>query len=202
MYKVFIENQLLIFTNENNIQKNKSFFESTLFHSVQDLLKKVGTETIEIQLIVEKNNTINSEVDRLFKSFKKIDAAGGIVLKDTRILVIFRNGKWDLAKGHVDEGESFQNAAIREVEEECGVRATLKSKIGTTQHTYVYEDQLILKTTHWYEMECIDDSDMQPQFEEGISVIEWLEMSQLDSFFKNTYTSIASLLKSYLAMRK
>ncbi|HCB33698.1 MAG TPA: hypothetical protein DEP66_04025 [Acidimicrobiaceae bacterium] len=58
----------------------------------------------------------NAKVDR---------AAGGVVLRDDRVLVVHRPryDDWSLPKGHVDGGETFVEAALREVREETGVAA-------------------------------------------------------------------------------
>ena len=200
MYKVFTENQLLIFTKENNIQKNSTFFNCSSIENLESLTANIDSENTEIQLLVADNSSIEYEVDRLFSKCKKITAAGGIVLKDSKIAVIFRNEKWDLPKGHVDFGETIEAAALREVEEETGIIAQLSKKIGCTYHTYVYNNQLVLKTTHWFEMISINESLIQPQLEEGITAIEWFDLSDLTLFYSNTYASLANLMKHYLEL--
>lgn len=197
MYKVFIENQLLIFTKENNLQKNTTFFNCSRIENLESFLANIVSENTDIQILVDSNLEIEHELDRLFMHYEKVTAAGGIVLKDSKIAVIFRNEKWDLPKGHVDFGETIEEAALREVEEETGIIAQLKSKIGCTYHTYVYETQLILKTTHWFEMILTNDSIIQPQLEEGITAIEWFDLSDLTLFYSNTHASLAHLMKQY-----
>jgi hypothetical protein len=73
MYKVFIENQALIFIKENIIQKNKFYFESSMYPSIADLLEQIDANISEIQVIVPEDRTVMFEVKRLFKSYKKID---------------------------------------------------------------------------------------------------------------------------------
>ena len=200
MYKVFTENQLLIFTKENNIQKNCTFFNCSNIENIESVFSIFESDITEIQLLVDDNSTIEYEVDRLFRKYKKITAAGGIVLKDSKIAVIFRNEKWDLPKGHVDFGETIEAAALREVVEETGIIAQLSEKIGCTYHTYIYNKQLVLKTTHWFEMISINDSLIQPQLEEGITAIEWFDLSDLTLFYSNTYASLAHLMELYLEL--
>src|SRR5215469_11706824 len=68
---------------------------------------------------------------------KKIIAAGGLVFNDkNELLMIFRRGKWDLPKGKLDEGESIEACAVREVQEETGLNVELQSFIGLTYHEY------------------------------------------------------------------
>ena len=59
-----------------------------------------------------------------------VRAAGGIVTApDGTMLLIQRNGRWDLAKGKVESGETLLQAALREVEEETGVRCNEELRI-------------------------------------------------------------------------
>ena len=65
----------------------------------------------------------------------KIIAAGGLVTNENNeLLMIFRRGKWDLPKGKLDKGETIEECAIREVEEETGIgnHMTCPSMIGVT----------------------------------------------------------------------
>ena len=51
-----------------------------------------------------------------------IEAAGGLVYNnECQLLMIFRNNKWDLPKGKLEQNENTKECAIREVEEECGI---------------------------------------------------------------------------------
>jgi 8-oxo-dGTP pyrophosphatase MutT (NUDIX family) len=202
MYKVFIENQALIFIKENIIQKNKFYFESSMYPSIADLLEQIDANISEIQVIVPEDRTVMFEVKRMFKSYKKIKAAGGIVRNESAILFIFRNGKWDLPKGHIDNGETIKQAAVREVEEECGVVAKVGPKFQTTHHTYFHKDRNVLKTTHWFEMECLNDDRILPQLDEGITSVDWVKSSALAPVFENTYASISELLINYLNYKK
>jgi 8-oxo-(d)GTP phosphatase len=127
-----------------------------------------------------------------------LKAAGGIVKNDFgQILMMYRLKKWDLPKGKLDKGESSRTAAIREVEEECGVKAKLGEKICTTFHTYTYKNEDILKQTKWYSMELLNDAKMKPQVEEDIEKLEWMNKSQVKSALINSYSSIRYVLKKY-----
>ena len=57
----------------------------------------------------------------------RVDAAGGVVVRDGRVLLVHRPryDDWSLPKGKLDPGESFEEAALREVEEETGLRCRL-----------------------------------------------------------------------------
>ena len=55
------------------------------------------------------------------QEFAAVEAAGGVVVNDRgEYLMIHRNGRWDLPKGHVEPGESTAECAVREVAEETG----------------------------------------------------------------------------------
>ena len=129
--------------------------------------------------------------------FKQIDAAGGVLLNDKgHILWIFRNGKWDLPKGKVENKESIMNTAIREVEEECSVYNIRPGPIlGKTYHTYEYNGLNILKSSFWYGMSCSGEQFIKPQIEEGITKVIWADVKQHKMCLANTYSSIKELLK-------
>ncbi len=139
------------------------------------------------------------EMEDLIKSqYSVVKAAGGIVQNEFgQILMMYRLKTWDLPKGKLDKGESSKVAAIREVEEECGVKAKLGEKVCTTFHTYTYKNEAILKQTKWYSMNLIDDSKMKPQVEENIEKLEWMGREKVKSALINSYSSIRYVLKKY-----
>lgn len=130
---------------------------------------------------------------------KNINAAGGIVIQQERLLFIKRFGKWDLPKGKLEKGELTEAAALREVEEECGVDGLQLNKfIATTYHTYDFQGGRALKHSHWYEMQTDFQGELLPQTEEGITEVRWINRKELEEVFGNTYASISALLNTYL----
>ena len=129
--------------------------------------------------------------------YQLIEAAGGVVVNSKReVLWILRNGKWDLPKGKVESGEKVEDAAVREVEEECAVRGISRGGLlGVTYHTYSYKSEAILKKTYWYAMTCSSKQVLKPQLEEGITEVVWADKTKHFSCVSNTYTSIVELLK-------
>ena len=129
--------------------------------------------------------------------YQLIEAAGGVVVNSKReVLWILRNGKWDLPKGKVESGEKVEDAAVREVEEECTVRGISRGALlGVTYHTYSYMSKAILKKTYWYEMTCSSKQVLKPQLEEGITEVIWADKKKHFSCLSNTFTSIVELLK-------
>ena len=126
-----------------------------------------------------------------------IEASGGLVFnKDGDILMIFRNGKWDLPKGKLEIGESVEECAIREVEEECGiVGLDIIEKLLETYHTYNLKGEEILKRTYWYKMNTDFDGVLVPQIEEGITKVSWISKDKISEKLKNSYGNISDVLK-------
>ena len=90
------------------------------------------------------------------------------------LLVIYRRGSWDLPKGKIDPGETKEEAAVREIQEETGLQTVELGKlICSTYHTYKdKKGNRILKLTHWFEMHTTEIA-LIPQAEEDIEVAEW-----------------------------
>jgi 8-oxo-dGTP pyrophosphatase MutT (NUDIX family) len=129
--------------------------------------------------------------------FKIIKAAGGVVCEDDKILMIHRLGSWDFPKGKLEKNEANDAGAKREVEEECNIKVKVKDAICFTWHTYVQGGHNILKKTYWYEMECLDDSKMKPQTQEGIEEVKWMSAKEVDVALYNAYRSIEHVYKKY-----
>ncbi len=130
--------------------------------------------------------------------FDVVEAAGGLVVKQGAVLFIKRLGKWDLPKGKLELGEKKRLAAVREVEEECGVKALVIRKVGVTWHTYLQNRRDTLKKTTWYEMECLDDRRLAPQTAEAITKVKWVPMYQSGKVLGNTYRSIHHIFLKFL----
>lgn len=132
-----------------------------------------------------------------WKQFTLVMAAGGLVENEKgEILLIFRRGKWDLPKGKLDKGETIEQCAVREVQEETGIqKIQLKKKIMTTYHTYDEYGKHILKESHWYKMKASSKEKIIPQTTEDIVEIIWVEKDKLGNYLQNTYPSIVEVLK-------
>lgn len=129
---------------------------------------------------------------------KKIIAAGGLVFNEkNELLMIFRRGKWDLPKGKMEKGESSETSAIREVQEETGIKnVTINHFTGKTHHEYFdpYLKENVLKETHWFSMQAASTETLIPQTEEDITEIKWVEKTELDELLKNTYFNIKQII--------
>ena len=129
---------------------------------------------------------------------KKIIAAGGLVFNDNdELLMIFRRKKWDLPKGKLDEGESIEACALREVQEETGLKKlNLEKFINKTLHKYTdqYLNEEVLKETHWFKMHAPNNQQLIPQVIEGIEKIEWVNNKDLDEKLQNSYANILEII--------
>lgn len=138
------------------------------------------------------------EIKEAVKSqFKIVKAGGGIAEKGDKILLINRKGKWDLPKGKLEKREGKKEGALREVEEECNIKARLGDKITHTWHSYILNGKKHLKKTYWYRMECLDDSQMKPQIAEGITDVQWMDEKGTRQAMVNSFRSIRHVIKTY-----
>ena len=134
---------------------------------------------------------------KVVKSITTIEAAGGLVKNDAgKYLFIYRNDKWDLPKGKIEKKEKTKVAAVREVEEECGIKVSeLKEKLCKTYHTYIYKGEVVLKKSHWFMMRYKGKAKLVPQLEEGITDVRWVSKQQVPTLMQNTFPSIVDVLE-------
>jgi 8-oxo-dGTP pyrophosphatase MutT (NUDIX family) len=113
-----------------------------------------------------------------------ITAAGGVVYRlcqtgETEVVLIKRNGFWDIPKGRRDSGESLEACAAREFSEETGSAIPLiVSPLIVTHHTYEEKGKTILKTTWWYVMVLPVHQLFQPQTSENIEMVQWVSLNK------------------------
>ncbi|MCI0921789.1 NUDIX hydrolase [Sphingobacterium rhinopitheci] len=194
IYKIYMNQSLLILAD----------FAPLIKKNVQTIgLQDIDLEKLFNNTSKNKKNTylyVHPDIDQIFEQviagIKIIHAAGGLVKNsDGDYLFIFRLGKWDLPKGKVEEGEKMKDAALREVEEECGIKIDyLGKKIATTYHTYQMRGKFVLKQTKWYDMGVNKNPKLTPQLEEDITEAEWLSKKELAKVKENTYPLINDIL--------
>jgi 8-oxo-(d)GTP phosphatase len=133
----------------------------------------------------------------LRNKFKIIRAAGGLVRKKDKTLMIYRLKKWDLPKGKKEKGEKYRQTAVREIQEECNVTVKIGEKICTTWHTYTMNKNAMLKKTRWYAMEVVDDTKMTPSIEEDIEEVRWMNPKEVYHALQGSYKSIAYVIEEF-----
>jgi 8-oxo-(d)GTP phosphatase len=158
------------------------------------LNSKVPTNLISLLISVTDYSAIKQY---LRSKFKVVKAAGGLVKKKEKYLMIYRLKKWDLPKGKKEKNEKYRQTAVREVTEECNISVKLNSKICTTWHTYTMNKSAMLKKTRWYLMDCLDDSKMKPAVEEDIEEVRWMNAKDVYHALETSYKSINYVFEQF-----
>ena len=192
MYKVFMNDKPIILTDSFKKENNYEIidFEETNLQKVCEILVNSAVTGVVL---------LSNNLSEAWKSFKKqvklIKGAGGKVKNNNGdILFIHRFSKWDLPKGHIEKGEDKKTAAIREVEEECGITGlTIEKKLETTYHLFYYKEELRLKVTYWFLMNTTYEGKLIPQLEEGITEVVFKNPTETHEALKNTYQNIKLL---------
>jgi 8-oxo-dGTP pyrophosphatase MutT (NUDIX family) len=143
------------------------------------------------------------DVEKLKKIYlsdkPSIIAAGGMVFNpDGDLLMMLRKGKWDMPKGKLDEGETIEQCALREVIEETGLTSiSIGEKLSITYHTYYYKENLVVKPSHWYSMQFTGNEKTNPQIEEDITEIRWVKKDEAKKLLDNMFPSIQEMLINF-----
>ncbi|MFP5471436.1 MAG: NUDIX hydrolase [Bacteroidia bacterium] len=189
-YKVFF-NDTVVFFHQQPSDVYNSQNSAVLNSSDKNEIEQFINENA-LSHVVGKNSFFNFFADYLF-----IEAAGGLVLNEkNEILVILRLGKWDLPKGKIEQSEKIDEAAIREVEEECGIDGLkIIKELSPTYHTYELKGKSVLKKTHWFLMTTNFSGKLTPQTEENIEDVKWMPLEQVKTtVFANTYPAIVDVV--------
>ena len=196
-YTIFFGDSELLITREMPSERYE-IVDAEVFNSFSQakIVKKV--ETSKYVAVVTPLPELAFEALRA--EFKCVEAAGGVVTNVAGdLLMIHLRGRWDLPKGHVESGESSREAALREVEEETGIRAEAvgDEPLVCTYHTYNTYGAWELKRTTWWAMHS-EGGKPKAQSEEGITSVEWCERATLRERLKTTYPTIKRLVERYV----
>ena len=175
-------------------QRTTMFIDEFNTHTVKTIIEEMGRPEIDRGIFLHHDE--QAVLNALKEELTPIQAAGGLVYapKDS-FLLIFRRGKWDLPKGKLDDGEDLKECALREVEEETGVKhLQLQELLSITYHTYHEKDLFILKETHWYLMHTDHVQSLLPQLDEDIEKCEWVKTSDLAPYMGNTLPSVLEVI--------
>ena len=192
MYKVFVNENPIILTEKDNFSTE---FQEYPFEDVNllEIIEKLFNNELKGMVLISSNLSADWEV---FKSNLKVQrAAGGKVLnKNNEVLFINRFNKWDLPKGKLEKGETLEECAVREVEEECGIFGLeVLKKLPTTYHIFKRKGKTILKITYWFLMKSSFEGILKPQIEEGIEKVEFKNENATNLALENTYENIKLL---------
>jgi 8-oxo-dGTP pyrophosphatase MutT (NUDIX family) len=198
-YKVFINNRPFSFMSDAGAAANIPGTLVVNYDSAETLSVMMDLAHSEAKFfahVIVLHNDPSRVLHKVESLTKVIEAAGGAVKNsEGKLLMIYRRGKWDLPKGKIDKGETPEKAAVREVEEECGVSGLqIVRALTPTYHTYKEGEQLILKKTWWYEMTTADTKKLVPQAEEGILKCEWRNEEGVAEAMKDTFQSVLEVV--------
>ena len=205
MYKIYINGTPLFLTSTEEFKtlelKGENFIKmryvgkKKFLHNYIDMLEKnTGFDAVLLH---------TPDLEKMWADFsaiyKIIEAAGGVVENDkNEVLMIYRMKTWDLPKGKIEKKETREAAAIREVQEETGLKnVELKDFLHTTYHTYLNrKNKRVLKVTYWYTMKT-EDTELTPQAEEDIEEAIFVNHKTFLSKPKEIYGNILDVLEKY-----
>ncbi|HSH66169.1 MAG TPA: NUDIX domain-containing protein [Bacteroidia bacterium] len=198
MIKIFFPEKIIYLIKDKRRFTEKKNAVLQVIDSSTDMRKAydelIGKKSVkEIYFYHENEEQLFAYFSKLFKV---IDAAGGLVKnKVDEWLFIFRHNKWDLPKGKLEKNEAIADAAVREVEEECGIGGlSIIKQLPATYHIYFIDGKAVLKRTYWFEMMCKDESPLVPQLEEGITAVKWFSKDELKVVSNNTFESVRDVM--------
>lgn len=174
------------------------FIDELNTHTVNSMIHEM--ELAQIHAGIFYHPDLEALKKAFFKKFMLVQAAGGLVQNEKKeILMIHRRGKWDLPKGKLDKGETLSACAVREVEEETGLKEIrLISSLLITYHTYHEGTKFILKESHWYSMKVEGKQNLVPQTEEDIHEIKWVTTKEAEQLFPECFPSVVDVIDEHL----
>lgn len=196
--KIYFNYKFISFSiNESQASHNQTIkiINTTKYEKLNNIIKAFLDTNNSESICLSGLNF--DDVFNFFKNnFYYIEAAGGVIEKNNKILCIKRLGKWDLPKGKLDKNETIENAAIRECEEECAVKnLKIIKQLHSTLHLYPYKNSFALKQTFWFYMKTNYDKCLIPQTEEDITEVKWFTKQDIkDIVLNNTYLAIKDVL--------
>lgn len=197
MYKVFINDKPIIISD---VIQNDNNYPVLAFSElvIDEAIYKLTNDNYDGINLLTTN--LNDSWKIVSRKFPVVSAAGGLVLNtDNEILFIKRFNVWDLPKGKIEKNEQKEEAAIREVEEECGITGLkIEQFLLTTYHFYKMSGKMKIKETFWYLMKTNYSGELIPQLEEGITQVCFKNKSEAQEALQDTYTNIKLVYNEYL----
>ena len=193
MLQIFYKEKPIIISDKKSDLKNSLIIDPELVENL-DLLKLLTKK--KINSIGVFSNEFELIINIFKKKFPEIIAAGGKVINNkSEILFIYRNKKWDLPKGKAEKNEIISETALREVEEETGIKnLSIIKPLEKTYHIFKRDGKYYLKTTYWFEMKSDFNGKFKPQKKEGITRVEWIGIENLSSVLLKSYANIRLLI--------
>ncbi|MDD3281681.1 MAG: NUDIX domain-containing protein [Bacteroidales bacterium] len=150
-------------------------------------------ENVQVYVAAEKEANLFKKLTAYF-CYQK--TAGGVVTNtEGNILVMLRYDNYDFPKGHIEEGESMEEAALREVREETNVKdLLLGEKIGISYHVFYARERYYLKENHWFKMISRGNETLIPQREEHIDALSWCSPEEIKNKLSKFYPSLQEMI--------
>lgn len=170
------------------------FLDELNSHTIKTLFHEMTVPAI--RSLVFYNASLEELKNKVFKKCKLIQAGGGLVFNAKKeLLLIFRKEIWDLPKGKRDPGETLEACAVREVEEETGLREVhITGTLPITWHIYREGSSWVIKETQWYRMKVAGTPVAVPQAAEEITEARWVAVKNIPSYLDKTYPSVRDML--------
>ena len=193
MLQIFYKEKPIIISDRKSDLKNSLIINPELFENL-DLLKILTKK--KVNSIGIFSNEFEIILNMFKKKYPEIIAAGGKVINNnSEILFIYRNKKWDLPKGKAEKNEIISETALREVEEETGIKnLSIIKPLDKTYHIFKRGGKNYLKSTYWFEMKSDFNGKFKPQKKEGITRVEWIGIENLSSILPKSYANIRLLI--------
>lgn len=203
MYKVHFENRFIVISSEPDRLQKYGLFHN--FNRTREFYKAISDFQSDVS--IPSINIYGTDIEHIWKLFRilftEVKAAGGLVRHVSgRFLFIEKRGMLDLPKGHLEAGEEIEACALREVEEECGIKGhRIIKKLDPTWHTYTRNEQTYLKKTDWFLMHYGGEMISKPSMKEGITNVEWLLPMEGSRIRERAWPSLLDVINNYVFTR-
>lgn len=197
MYTLYFADKVTVFAAEKQNTEGKTLYLSPAERLTREQLLEHFGQYDRVTVVSSRYREL---FDDFCRQFTWVEAAGGLVENaEGQWLMIHRNGRWDLPKGHLEAGESLPQCAAREVGEECGLDTgdiTVGRFICSTLHFYFFRktDRWEIKRTWWFRMSYTGRQTPAPQTEEGITAVEWMTQAEAKKAAAGSFRTIAEVL--------
>lgn len=201
---VYLGNKPIFLTDQNDMdlevlrhQPQVVWVDELSTHAINALLHEIKSPDKKAAVMISEN--LAALKKKFFGHFQQISAAGGLVENEEgKFLFIHRRGHWDLPKGKQEKGESAEECAKREIEEETGVgNLQTLNALGSTFHIYEEAGKHILKESIWFHFRTYGNFNLSPQKEEEITAAKWISKKEIPQITQHTYATIIDLLHKF-----